>query len=393
MLTIPAKTVYVDPAVRARPACAARLERMWPHVACDDVRTMTPGDYRAVFDLGQRRHGKDDLGDDAVLVFTTFDEGRLDWFYHYRDAGRVGENQGGACQSALELNVVDGCMFRCAYCGFGRRVVFYLDVERFMAGLDAQFARYPRQRLWKYSNMTDLPPFEPELDAVRPMVEQFAREADRYLMLFTKSDNVDFLLGLDHGGRTIVSWSLSGRTVSREVDKRTAPMEGRLEAMGRCQAAGYRVRARLSPIVPVRGWREEYRELLERLLATVRPDVVTVELLGWMDFRDLTQIVPRELIDDAAWAGAEAAADRLAGRREGPFDEATHEAVYRFCIETVRELSPGTPVAVCHGTPAVWAALGEAMGMTAEAYICNCGPQSAPGGATYDWWHAASGGG
>ena len=37
-----------------------------------------------------------------------------------------------------------------------------------MQGLGDVFARYPDQRLYKYSNMTDLPPFEPELDAIPP---------------------------------------------------------------------------------------------------------------------------------------------------------------------------------------------------------------------------------
>jgi hypothetical protein len=105
-------------------------------------------------------------------------------------------------------------------------------------------------------------------------------------------------------------------------------------AMARMQRAGYRVHARLSPIVPVRDWRAE-----------------------------------------------------LAGHNWGPFTQRAHEEVYRFCIETVRRLSPSTPVSVCHGTTATWRALGEAMRMSPEAYICNCGPQSTPGGIVYDRWH------
>ena len=63
---------------------------------------------------------------------------------------------------------------------------------------------------------------------------------------------------------------------------------------------------------------------------------------------------------------------------------ATHQEVYRFCVETVKELSPATPVVVCHGTPATWAALGPLMGMQPTHYICNGGPTSAPGNPLYD---------
>jgi spore photoproduct lyase len=383
MLDIPAKTVLIDPEVQRRPNCAARLERILPHIRCGDVRELRPADHEAVRKIGKRRHGKDEFGDDAVLAFTTFDEGRRNWFFHWRDAADAWASHGGACQSALELNVVDGCAFRCAYCGFGRYILFYLDVERLVGEMDALLARHPTQRLWKYSNMTDLPPFEPQLDAVRPMVERFARQADRYLMLFTKSDDVDFLLPLNHDGHTIISWSLSSEMVSREVDRRTAPADQRIDAMRRCQQAGYRVRARLSPIVPVRDWRGEYGRMLEKLFAACRPDIVTLELLGWMDCDDLEQILPAEMLDEQAFAAAKAARDELRGVRWGPFPEATHQEIYRFCIETVRRLSPRTPVAVCHGTAATWDALGGLMGSSPGDYVCNCGPTSAPGNPLY----------
>jgi len=384
MLEIPARTVYVDGEVLRRPNCRARLDRVLPHVRCDDVREAAPGTLSEVRALGKRRHGKDDFGDEAVLLFTAWQPDSLAWYYHFRDGGDYLQNHGGFCQSALELNLVDGCAFRCAYCGFGRYIVLSLDVERLIDGLDDVFRRYPGQSLYKYSNMTDLPPFEPELDAVRPMVERFSREDRRYLMLFTKSDNVDFLTHLAHGGRTIISWSMSCETVSRLVDRRTAPMDRRIAAMRKCWQAGHKVRARLSPIVPVRGWRREYREMFERIFAACRPDLVTLELLGWMDFEDMQALLPAGLLEDDALSAAEAARQELRGVHWGPFPESFHQEVYRYCIETVRELSPATPVAICHGTPATWQALGPMMGTRPDNYICNCGPTSTPGNPIYD---------
>ena len=384
MIDIRAKVVYVDPEVRRRPNCRERLERMLPHVQCDDVRDLDAQAYADVWQIRQRRHGKDDFGDDAVLAFTTLRDERRDWHYHRRDGADFFKQRGDYCQTALELNLVSGCVFRCAYCGFGRRIVFSLDVETLIEGLDEQFERYPHQTLYKYSNMTDLPAFEPEHHAVPPMVERFAREPNRYLMLFTKSDNVDFLLDLDHRGRTIISWSMSGPTVSRLVDRRTATMEQRIEAMRKAQAVGYLVRARLSPIVPVRNWRQEYRELFECLFSAAAPDLVTLELLGWFDFVDLEQLISVDLLDPDAHEAARGAADALRGVHSGPFTEVTHQEVYRFCIETVKALSPSTPVAVCHGTPETWRALGPLMGMTPHNYICNCGPTSTPGNPIYD---------
>jgi spore photoproduct lyase len=386
MLTLPARTVYVDPKVRESATCRERLGRMLAHVPCDDIQDLDDDAFREVLEIGRRRHGKDGFRGEPVLVFTTFDEQRLGWFYHWRDEAGA---HGGVCQPALELNLVDGCLFRCAYCGFGRYILFYLDVERLIAGLDAVFARYPDQRLYKFSNMTDLPPFEPELNAVSPMVERFAREPDRYLMLFTKSDNVDFLRDLDHGGHTIVSWSLTCDSASRLADRRAPTLDARIDAMAKLQRAGYPVRARLSPIVPVVNWREEYAHLFRTLLEKTRPDLVTLELLGWMNVNDLLSIFDRSFLDADAVAAAETAREELADVTWGPFTQETHEEIYRFCIETARSLSPGTPVSVCHGTAATWKTLGDSMNMTPENYICNCGPDSTPGGAVYNAWNRA----
>jgi hypothetical protein len=119
------------------------------------------------------------------------------------------------------------------------------------------------------------------------------------------------------------------------------------------------------------------------MFAAARPDIVTLELLGWFDFEDLARVIPAELIDPDAYAAAAAAASELRGILWGPFPEATHQEVYRFCIETVRELSPTTPVGICHGTPATWAALGSLTRMEPTNYLCNCGPTCAPGNPLY----------
>ena len=128
-------------------------------------------------------------------------------------------------------------------------------------------------------------------------------------------------------------------------------------------------------------------ELLELLFSRTRPDVVTLELLGWMTIDDLLAMLDRSVLDPVAVQAAEDARDELKDVQWGPFTQQTHEEVYSFCIETVRRLSPQTAVSVCHGTRATWQALDQRMKMSPENYICNCGPISTPGAALYDKWN------
>jgi len=124
------------------------------------------------------------------------------------------------------------------------------------------------------------------------------------------------------------------------------------------QQAGYRVRARLSLIIPVANWREEHTNLLEQLFARVMPDLVTLELLGWMTVADMKAIFSPSFLDADALQQAEAAREELSDVPWGPFTQQTHEDIYSFCIAAVQRLSPQTPVSVCHSTPATWKALG-----------------------------------
>ena len=68
----------------------------------------------------------------------------------------------------------------------------------------------------------------------------------------------------------------------------------------------------------------------------------------------------------------------MSGDSCGPFPHEVREGIYRFFIEKIREVSPGTPVVTCLETPEMWSALGAELGMDPENYICCCGPSSTP---------------
>ena len=75
----------------------------WPGISA-----MTADDYREAVRMKQRRHGKDNLGDDAILVFTTWDPDRENGLFHLREGDTFLKERGVVCQTALELNIVNG---------------------------------------------------------------------------------------------------------------------------------------------------------------------------------------------------------------------------------------------------------------------------------------------
>ncbi len=306
--------------------------------------------------------------------------------FDWRDSGSRlwRERTGLVCNPAWQLHSIGGCHFRCAYCSLGWCINILMNVEEYMARLAKRLeidAWARAQKLWQYDNQTDTVCFEPEFGMAPALVEFFARKEGKWLELYVgKSDHVDFLLELDHRGKTVCCWSLSGPTQSTEIEWRAAPMDARIEAMARCREAGYPVRVRFSPIVPVRNWREENREMIERLFSAVQPDLVTFETLRFMDYQKIVRYLDPELLDEEFLEVME----RAQGQPHRQGCEIPREyrlKVYRFIIDELERVSPQTPYALCRAEREVWKALAADFarhGQHPDNYVCNCGPWSTP---------------
>ena len=294
------------------------------------------------------------------------------------------------CQPAWQLHTIMGCPFRCAYCGLGGAIRIITNMEEYCERLTEWVKIAPEQRLYKWDNQSDVIFFEPEYDATRLLVDFFSRQPDRYLEIYAgKSDNVDFMLDYDHRRHTILQWSLSAQTQSTLIEPKTADMTARIEAAHRCQEAGYIVRYRFSPIVPVRNWREENRALIERIFERTRPDVVSLCSFGWMDVETARQCIDFELLDPEFVAAMEAAAPFIKerGYTIGGARPIPHEPRYtmlKFLIDEIRRINPDQVIALCLETEEMWQALGPLVGQTSRNYVCNCGALCTPGWAKYD---------
>ena len=299
------------------------------------------------------------------------------------------EFRGCICQSAWQLHTIDGCVFRCAYCGLGGLVRCFVNIEEYTEHLDEVCERKPFQRLYKWDNITDVTAFEPEYDASRLLVGYFAQKPDKYLEIYVgKSDNIDSLLPLDHKGKTILQWSVGARTQTARFEPETASWDQRVEAARRCQQAGYIIRFRFSPIIPVRNWKEENAELIARIFERTKPDVISLCPFGWMDLETARSVLDFDLLDPEFVAAMESAAPFLKARgfefgggTPIPHDARAH--MLKFLIDEIRKHSRTIPVSLCLETLEMWALFERELGMPAHpektaTYYCNCGPLCTP---------------
>ena len=115
----------------------------------------------------------------------------------------------------------------------------------------------------------------------REFIPWFGRKENSkgYLFMLTKSDNVDYILDLQHNNHTIIAWSINNAEVSRKFEIGAPSFARRLKAAEKVQKAGYPVRIRLDPIVPINGWKEAYGDTIHQIFQTVQPERVTIGTL------------------------------------------------------------------------------------------------------------------
>jgi len=414
--TLRPERVYVTEDVYDDPRAAARVERMMTaiepdsplqRVSYEELNEIAPLRWHSIPKWGANPHPRDpdmvlttgkfwsqeekerfserylNLRQHDLLGYSTHNfrrDGELDW----RD-----DRKGTICHSAWELHSVQGCPFRCAYCWLGGVIRIFVNLEEYMEHLPEILAIAPRQRLYKWDNQTDVSAFEPEWGASELLVEYFAEHPTKYLEIYIgKSDNTDPLLDLDPQGHTIMQWSLSARTQSTVLEPETAPWDRRIEAASRCQEAGYVVRFRFSPIVPVKNWQEEYAELIERIFARTKPDVISLCALGWMSVEEAKTCMDFDLLDPQYVAAMEAAAPFLSARgfTSGGGRTIPHDArayMFKALIDEIRRHHKTIPISLCLETVEMWALFERELGMPMNpykksSYYCNCGGLCTP---------------
>lgn len=297
-----------------------------------------------------------------------------------RDARGPRQNEDDICQTAIELHGAYGCLHECQYCHIGSVFNIMTNLEALVEALRGLWAENPWCRLWKFDNYTDTITLEPEYGASELLVNFFAKQTDNFLLLYTKSDNVDHLLEFDPKGQTLISWSLAGPRASHLIERNAPPMAARVEAMRKCQEAGYRVRARLSPICPLEGWREEATSLLEALFTEVKPELVTMDVLGWMNARQMNAALDISQFETKFRQHVEYQLETPPPpHRKHFFPHDWRREIMKYYVQEIRRLSPETPVSICMETMAMWQDMGPTLGMQPGKYACCCGPDSVPG--------------
>ena len=282
------------------------------------------------------------------------------------------------CRPCWRIHLQNGCVHRCSYCDLGGLLLCMVNVEEYCHHLGRIIERHPWQKTYLLDDDADPLCLEPEHGCLGPLIEFLGTFDDRYLIIHTKSWNTGWLADLEHNGNTIIVWSITGATQSGLIEPNTGTTEGRIEAARTAQEAGYTIRYKFKPIVPVVGWRDEAARAVEMIFERTRPDVISLCVFMWNTYERLLERVDAELIAPECLEAARDAQEAVADTRTQPFPEHIRTMIYDHYLAEIRKHDPDIPVSLSTESFSMWKAFAGKLGMTATNYVCGCGPQSVP---------------
>lgn len=398
MRTLYPKNVYIIEDVCSKPEAASRLKIFLEKIHTDRINIITRQQLNQIAKEQQwgigwtKRTGaiKPQHSDPTIVfdVFTRFTSDYKDqqqlysnipftlWARPFSTRNSIAlAKQGIICKTAIELHCALGCIHSCKYCHIDDLLHIMLNLNETVQNLD-NLIKSSKQGLWKLDSLTDTIALEPELNASKTYVEYFSQFKDKFLLLYTKSNNVDHLLNLNHRGQTIISFTISCNTQANTIERLTPSLSNRISAMKKCQEARYTIRIRFQPIVPIHNWKQENSNMVEEVLTQVQPDVIALKALAHMNATDLEKVFEPETLD--LRFHNQALQHQSQSKTAGPFPDSARIEIYQFMIEQIKKHNQAIPIALCTETAQVWKAISTLTSIQMNNFKCVCGPLCIP---------------
>jgi len=258
------------------------------------------------------------------------------------------------------LNIGYGCPYDCTYCYLQDyqnlpAIVLPADLEPFLNQIDTVLKQKPgffaRIGTGEFADSLALD----WLTEYSKTLVPFFKDKPVVLELKTKSACVDNLLPLEHGGRTVIAWSINPARFSRE-EKGTASVQERLEAAALCEQAGYGTAFHFDPILLEAGWEKDYQDLIRDLFAHVGASLRWISLGTLRFHKDLRSVSEFRHPESKIF---------LEEQRLDPSDEKIRYAsearisAYHKMIFWVRQFNSKVPVYLCMEPPEIWKSVFE----------------------------------
>ena len=171
-----------------------------------------------------------------------------------------------------QLPLVSGCMGQCEYCYLNTQlgdkpfVRVYVNIDEILKKADKYIEeRNPDVTIFEGAATSDPIPVEPYTKSLAKCIEHFGKKEFARFRFVTKYNDIDSLLNLNHNGHTEIRFSINTDKVINDYEHVTSSAKVRVEAASKVARAGYPLGFIIAPVFLYENWKEEYKDLLDRL--------------------------------------------------------------------------------------------------------------------------------
>jgi spore photoproduct lyase len=269
------------------------------------------------------------------------------------------------CPHFLELKWAYGCPFDCSWCYLkgtfrfkpnGKEPVIK-DYGKIELHTRAFLGEVKTPEILNTGEIADSLMHETSAEPFSKFIIPLFETQKLHKVLFlTKSSNIRNLLEIEPHNQAIISFSLNAIPVAKRWEK-APPILRRIEAAKKVYQAGYEVRVRIDPMVPIDDWKESYLQLVDLIFENLGPERITLGSL-----RGLQSTING--CSDKSWVKYLTESSNW-GKK---IDFQTRFTMYSEVIEYLRSKYNYEKVALCKETIKMW----DSLKMNYRQIRCNC---------------------
>ena len=261
------------------------------------------------------------------------------------------------CCNYFTLDLIENCPFECTYCilqAFLNKPVItvHANLNEMLEQVWQRTAEQPNS-LFRVGTgeHSDSLALDHILGINVHVISFFAKLPNAMLELKTKSNHVDHLLNLPHGGKTVISWSVNPEAIVQQEEHKTARLNERLEAARKASDAGYKVAFHFDPMVYYLGWEKGYQELVEQILEAVPSDRI-----AWISLGTLRYISSLKSIVDERFPNSRIFLGEFVPGEDGKmrYLKKIRQRLFSNVQQKIAQIAPQIPTYLCMEKSSVW---------------------------------------
>ena len=261
------------------------------------------------------------------------------------------------CCNYFTLDLVENCPFECTYCilqAFLNKPVItvHANLEDMLMQVLQRTSSQP-ETLFRIGTgeHSDSLALDKTLGINQHIIKFFSALPYALLELKTKSNQVEHLLELPHGGKTVISWSVNPQAIIKKVELKTATLDERLKAAKMASDAGYKVAFHFDPMIDYPDWEKGYQSLVEQIIDNISP-----ERIAWVSLGTLRYISSLKSIVDERFPNSRVFLGEFVLGIDGKmrYLKKIRQRLYRNVQQKIQKLAPDVPTYLCMESSHLW---------------------------------------